>query len=125
MITGIHNLIYADDANAARSFFRDVLDWPYVDVHDGWLIFKAGPSEVGVHPASGVDKGEPWATTQHHELSLMCDDIDETVADLKSKGAEFAGPIEDAGFGRSASMKVPGAGDILLYEPRHPPAYNL
>jgi predicted enzyme related to lactoylglutathione lyase len=125
MITGMHVLIYADDADAARSFFRDVLDWPYVDAHGGWLIFRAGPAELGVHPTSGADTGEQWAASQHHEISLMCDDIEDTVADLQSKGAQFAGPIQDSGFGRTASMEVPGAGVILLYEPRHPVAYNL
>jgi catechol 2,3-dioxygenase-like lactoylglutathione lyase family enzyme len=114
MITAIHTLVYADDPEAARAFFRDVLDWPYVDAHDGWLIFKTGPSELGVHP------GQP-----HHEISLMCDDIEKTVADLQRKGVEFAGPIENSGFGRTASMKVPGAGDMLVYEPRHPIAHSL
>ena len=51
MITALHDLVYADDAEAARAFFRDVLGWPHVDVHDGWLIFRTGPSELGVHPA--------------------------------------------------------------------------
>ena len=53
MITGVHALVYADDPDAARAFFRDVLGWPYVDAHGGWLIFGTGPSELGVHPTSG------------------------------------------------------------------------
>jgi catechol 2,3-dioxygenase-like lactoylglutathione lyase family enzyme len=31
MITAVHALVYAEDAEAARAFFRDVLGWPYVD----------------------------------------------------------------------------------------------
>jgi len=50
MITAVHTLVYADDADAARAFFRDVLGWPHIDARDGWLIFKTGPSELGVHP---------------------------------------------------------------------------
>ena len=51
MITSIHNLIYSDDAQATRAFLRDVLGWEYVAEEFGndWLIFKSGPSEMGVH----------------------------------------------------------------------------
>ena len=55
----------------------------------------------------------------------MCDDIEATKAELERKGAEFTGTIEDMGFGLAIMLKVPGADDILLYEPRHPTAYNL
>jgi predicted enzyme related to lactoylglutathione lyase len=117
MITSVHTLVYADDADAARAFFRDVLGWPHVDAGDGWLIFKTGPSELGVHPAGDQPP--------HHEISLMCDDIEKTVAELSAKGVEFAGGITDLDFGRIVMMKVPGAGDILVYESRHPSAHDL
>jgi catechol 2,3-dioxygenase-like lactoylglutathione lyase family enzyme len=122
MITGTHASIYAEDAAAARAFFRDVLELPNIDVHDGWLIFKMPPAELGVHPA-----GEPGSLspTGHQELYLMCDDIDATMAELEAKGVEFAGPIESAGFGRLIRLRVPGAGEIGLYQPRHPTAYDL
>jgi predicted enzyme related to lactoylglutathione lyase len=121
MITGVHALVYADDAEAARAFFRDVLEWPYVDAHDGWLIFRTGPSELGVHPTSGGQDGEAeaWHTAQHHEVTLMCDDIKATVAALEARGAQFTHEIKDQGFGLTTMLKVPGAGDVMLYEPRH------
>jgi catechol 2,3-dioxygenase-like lactoylglutathione lyase family enzyme len=112
----MHSLVYADDAEAARAFFRDVLGWPYVDTHGGWLIFRSGPSELGVHPTAGP---------LHHELSLVCDDIETTVAELGAKGAEFAGAVSDQGFGLTIMLKIPGAGEMMLYQPRHPPAYSL
>jgi hypothetical protein len=55
----------------------------------------------------------------------MCDDIEATVAELGAKGVEFTSPIESQGFGRMAHLRVPGAGEIGLYEPRHPVAYDL
>jgi predicted enzyme related to lactoylglutathione lyase len=125
MITAVHALVYADDAEAARAFFRDVLGWPHIDAGDGWLIFKTGPSELGVHPTSDDRGGAAWSTSQHHEISLMCDDIVTTVAELKAKGAEFASEISDRGFGLTTMLKIPGAGEAMLYQPHHPPAYSL
>ncbi len=125
MITAVHTLVYADDAEAARAFFRDVLDWPHVDANGGWLIFRTGPSELGVHPTSGDHGGQAWSTPQHHEISLMCDDIAGTVAELKSKGACFAGEIREQAFGMTATVLIPGAGEMTLYQPKHPVAYDL
>ncbi len=55
----------------------------------------------------------------------MCDDIEGTVADLKDKGVEFTTPVESQGFGLIARFKIPGAGEIGLYQPRHPTAHDL
>jgi hypothetical protein len=69
--------------------------------------------------------GDAGAVPIHHEVSLMCDDIEATVAELRMKGAEFSGEIGDRGFGLAINIKMPGAGEILLYQPRHPLAYEL
>ena len=55
----------------------------------------------------------------------MCDDIEQTVTELKAKGVAFAGGISNRGFGLVATMKIPGAGEMTLYQPRHPIAHNL
>jgi predicted enzyme related to lactoylglutathione lyase len=124
MITAVHTLVYADDADAARAFFRDVIGWAHVDAHGGWLIFKTGPSELGVHPAATHPAGEAGPPSQRHEISLMCDDIEATVAELRAKGAEFTGETADRGFGLTAMLKIPGAGEMMLYQPKYPPAYG-
>jgi catechol 2,3-dioxygenase-like lactoylglutathione lyase family enzyme len=125
MITGTHAILYAEDAERARAFFRDVLDLPYVDAHDGWLIFQLPPAELGVHPAAASDDPGAGAPSGHHELYLMCDDIEATVADLTARGVEFTSPIENQGFGLLARLRVPGAGEIGIYQPRHPTAHDL
>ena len=116
MITSVHTIVYASDADQARAFFRDVLGLPNVDARDGWLIFKLPPAELAVHPAA--DGGR-------HELYLMCDDIAATMADLEAKGAEFTSPVTEQGFGLVTSIAVPGGGELGLYEPRHRTAYDL
>jgi len=120
MITGTHAIIYAQDAERARAFFRDVLDLPFVDSGGGWLIFRLPPAELGIHPTEGGA-----AASGRHELYLMCDDIEATVADLGGAGVEFTEPIADRGFGLMATLRVPGAGEIGLYQPKHPTAYDI
>jgi predicted enzyme related to lactoylglutathione lyase len=119
VITAAHAVLYADDPDRARAFFRDVLGMPNVDIHGGWLIFKLPPAELGVHPA-----GET-SPSGHHELFLMCDDIDRTVTDLTARGVAFSAPITTARFGRMTRMRIPGGGDIGLYQPSHATAYDL
>lgn len=115
MIAGAHALIFADEAPAARAFFRDVLGLPFVDNGDGWLIFALPPAELGIHPAPGSS-----GDAGRHELFLMCHDIERTVEELKQKGVEFEEPISDEGFGLLISLKIPGgAGTIGLYQPKH------
>jgi catechol 2,3-dioxygenase-like lactoylglutathione lyase family enzyme len=114
VIAGVHALLYADDAEAARAFLRDVLGLDSVPAHEGWLIFALPPAELGVHPTQGNDRrpGE-------HQLWLMCHDIHRTAADLEARGVELASPISDEGFGLITSIAVPGAGEIGLYQPKH------
>ena len=111
MITGAHAIVYSRDADADRAFFRDVLGFPSVDAGGGWLIFALPPAELAAHPADAGGR---------HELYLMCDQIESTVADLKAKGVEFTAPVSAAGFGLLTSLKLPGGGELGLYEPRHP-----
>jgi predicted enzyme related to lactoylglutathione lyase len=120
VITSVHSIIYASDAERARAFFRDVLELPHVDAHDGWLIFKLPPGEVAVHPESG-----PGAPSGRHELYLMCDDISQTVEELTARGAEFTSPVTRTNFGQLTSIRIPGGGEIGLYEPSHRTAYDL
>ena len=115
MISGTHTIIFAEDAERAREFVRDVLGFDAVDAGDGWLIFALPPGELAVHPGSGWGRGQG-----HHALFLMCHDIEATVQRLRAKGVEFVSPIEDEGWGRIARFRLPGAGEIGIYQPQHP-----
>jgi predicted enzyme related to lactoylglutathione lyase len=113
MIAATHTLIFSDDAAATRAFLRDIVGWDNVDAGDGWLIFALPPAELGVHPA---DDRRPSGT---HALSLMCHDIEATMLELEAKGAEFTMPVTEAGYGLVTTMKIPGGGEIGLYQPKH------
>jgi catechol 2,3-dioxygenase-like lactoylglutathione lyase family enzyme len=111
VITGGHTIIFTRDAEADRAFFRNVLDLPSVDAGGGWLIFALPPAELAAHPSDG---------DAHHELYLMCDDVRATVEELRGKGVELTKEISDEGFGLITALRLPGGGELALYEPRHP-----
>lgn len=110
MITGVHAIIFGNDAARAREFLRDVLQLESVDAGDGWLIFALPPAELAAHPTD---------ERPHHELYLMCDDIYATVAELTAKGVEFTREVTEAGFGLITAFAIPGGGELALYEPKH------
>jgi predicted enzyme related to lactoylglutathione lyase len=111
MITGVHAIVFTPDPEALRAFLRDVLELPAVDAGGGWLIFALPPAELAAHPSDGDGR---------HELYLMCDDIEATVAELRTKGAEIARPVSNEGFGLITAITLPDGGELGLYEPRHP-----
>lgn len=115
MIAGAHTIVFAEDAEAAHAFFRDVLGFPAVDAGEGWLIFALPPGALAAHPGPGWGRA-----VGDHELFFMCHDIEGTVAELERKGAEFVAPIADEGYGLMTRLRIPGGGEIGLYEPRHP-----
>jgi predicted enzyme related to lactoylglutathione lyase len=115
VIDGVHALLFADDAGAARAFLRDVLGLDSVDAGGGWLIFALPPAELAVHPTDGNERA-----AGEHQLYLMCRDIRRTAADLEARGVELTGPISEQRFGLVTSIRVPGGGELGLYQPAHP-----
>jgi predicted enzyme related to lactoylglutathione lyase len=113
VFTGAHAIVFAEDPEAARAFFAEALSLRAVDAGGGWLIFALPPAELACHPTAPDDGGR-------HELYLMCDDVEATVAELETKGVEFVAPISDQAFGRMTRMRVPGGGELGLYQPTHP-----
>jgi hypothetical protein len=118
MITGVHAIMYAKDADATRKFLREVLELPNVDGGRGWLIFALPPAEIAAHPVE--NEGD-----EEHELFLMCDNLKTTMAELSKKGIEFVGGVNEQRWGLLATLRVPGGGTMCLYEPRHPTAIGL
>jgi len=119
VINAAHVVIYTQDAEADRAFFRDVLGLPWVDAGQGWLIFALPPAELGIHP---TDEGA-WpgsdALKGRHQLYLMCDDVEATVQELKNKGVQFTDAVQDVGWGKLTALKLPGGSGLYLYQPKH------
>ena len=112
-VIGAHALLHTPQAAPLRALLRDAVGWKHVDAGEGWLIFALPPAELGVHPTDGAAR---------HELSLICDDVAATAAELRGKGVEVRDEPEDLGFGVGVMLVLPGGVEVLLYEPRHPTA---
>lgn len=108
-------MFYSSDANGLRDFLRDKLGFKATDIGGGWLIFDVPEADIGCHPAS-EEHGAPSGT---HDISFYCDDIEQTVTELKMRGVEFKGEIEDHGYGLVTYFYVPGNFTIQLYQPRY------
>ena len=115
MIKGVHTMFYSSDADGLRTFLRDKLGLKANDIGDGWLIFDLPEADMGCHP-SNMKKGAPSGT---HDISFYCDNIEQTVKELKEKGVKFKGEIEDHGYGLVTFFKVPGNFYIQLYQPKY------
>lgn len=114
MITGAHAILFSADAAVDRAVLAELLRGQRsVDAGGGWLILALPPAEVAVHPTDGPPQ---------HELYLMCDDIEATVADLTARGVAVEGGVSDQGWGLLTTIRLPGGGALGLYEPRHPVA---
>ncbi|HWD09477.1 MAG TPA: ATP-binding cassette domain-containing protein [Actinomycetota bacterium] len=110
-VNGVHVVLFSPEAEALRAQIRDVFGWSNVDLHDGWLIFAVPPAELAVHPGEA-----------HHELSLICRDLDGTLADLRAKGVEVVGDPVERSFGRAVTLRLAGGVEVLLYQPNYPTA---
>jgi hypothetical protein len=109
-VTGIHAIVFTPAVAEVRAFFRDALGLPNVDAGDGWLIFALPPAELAVHPAD----------VPSHELYLMCDDIEATLASFERNGVEVRRPVREEAWGSVTEIVLPGGTDLAIYQPKHP-----
>jgi hypothetical protein len=113
MIRGVHAMLYSSKANDLRDFIKDKLRLPFTDVGQGWLIFDLAEGDIGCHPT----EGDPPSGT--HSVSFYCDDLEKTVADLKSRGVTFDDAIADHGYGLVIHLTMPGGVKLQIYQPRY------
>ena len=113
MIFGSHIVLLSSDADADRAFLSDVLGFDHVDAGGGWLIFGLPPAEAAVHPAEA-----PAA-----ELYFMCDDLAADMRSLAAKGVQLS-QVEEARWGSVTKIRLPGGGEVGLYQPRHAAMVN-
>ena len=102
-------MFYTPQAEALRAFFRDKLQFPFVDTGGGWLIFDVAEVEVGCHPAQ----------TRFHGISFYCDDLSKSISKLERRGVEFTSDVREEEWGRVTRFRLPGGDEAELYEPKY------
>ena len=117
MIRGMHAMFYSSQADALRTFLKDKLGLSGTDVGGGWLIFDAPEADLGIHPTDPADDKEPPSGTA--DISFYCDNIEQTVSELQSRGVEFTQEVKDHGYGFVTYFKVPGDFKVQLYQPKY------
>ncbi len=122
MIFGAHVLLFSDNPEADRAFFRDVLGFRHVDAGEGWLIFALPPAETAFHPLDGhTGHRHGGRELLGAVLYLMCDDLEATIKSLTAKKV-VCSPVEKANWGSKTTFRLPGGGEIGVYQPSHPMA---
>jgi hypothetical protein len=125
MITGAHFLLYSTSPEADRAFLGDVLELPFADIGEGWLIFALPAAEMAVHPSEDAFvQGHADVKMLGTVLYLMCDDVRATIVSLAAKGVT-CGPVTEAEWGIATSIPLPSGGSIGLYQPTHPTALGM
>ncbi len=113
MIYGSHFVVFSTDAEADRAFLADVLGFEHVDAGGGWLIFGLPPAEAAIHPAEASGA----------EMYLMCDDLAAEMQTLADRGVQCS-EVEEARWGSVSKIRLPGGGEVGLYQPRHAAMVN-
>ena len=122
MIFGAHVLLYSENPEADRAFFRDVLGFRNVDAGEGWLFFALPPAEAAFHPSDGQGgQGHAGRELLRSVLYLMCDDLEATIKSLRAKKV-VCSPVEKASWGTKTTLRLPSGGEVGLYQPSHPMA---
>ena len=108
-------MLYSQDADADRAFFRDVLGFASVDAGHGWLIFALPPAEAAFHPSEA---------NHRPEFYFLCGDLQAEMAALRAKGIECS-EVTEARWGTVTKIRLPGGGEVGLYQPKHATALAL
>jgi predicted enzyme related to lactoylglutathione lyase len=73
----------AQDLERARSFYAEKLGLEPAEERPGGLLYRMGSGEFGVFQSAGAPSGD------HTQMAFEVEDIEATVAELKSRGVVF------------------------------------
>jgi len=122
MFSGAHILLYSEEADADRDFFRDVMGFSSIDAGSGWLIFKLPPAELALHPKnSETGPGHAMIAAQ---LYFMCEDLPATIKKLAAKSVRCT-PTSTERWGIRTTIVLPSGAEVGLYQPTHPTAIHM
>src|SRR5256886_14223315 len=107
-------VLYSEDLDRARAFYRDVLGLPLL-LDEGHVIhFDAGTIRLAIHRCPPGQRRE----APEGFLVFGVEDLAAVHEALRLRGAEFLGPPANRPYGRVAYLRDPEGHEIgLLQEP--------
>lgn len=125
-VTGIGGVFFkADDVARMRTWYRDTLGLP---IGEGdWWMFEWRDRENAERVGSTVWSLFPADTTYFDPgksplmVNYRVDDLEGLLAELRGKGVEVIGQIEEQEYGRFGWVLDPEGNKIELWEPRGEP----
>ena len=100
-------------------------EWAASNTAKARAVSSSGPARAS--SASTPQKeweGKLYESPRHHQISFVADDLAATVRDLEAKGAGFTSEVVEEVFGLTITLAVPGADDIMIYQPSYTPAFD-
>jgi catechol 2,3-dioxygenase-like lactoylglutathione lyase family enzyme len=95
IIADVYGKLPAQNVERARAFYADKLGLTPYREHADHLYYEVGGTTFIIFPSAGAPSGT------HDQLGLIVDDVESTVARLRSKGVTF----EDYPAPAGATMK--------------------
>src|SRR5207247_11344956 len=105
-------VLYSEDLDRARAFYRDVLGLPLL-LDEGHVIhFDAGTVRLAIHRCPPGERRRP----PEGFLVMGVKDLGIAYDELRRRGAEFLGPPSSRPYGRVAYLHDPEGHEIALLE---------
>jgi predicted enzyme related to lactoylglutathione lyase len=106
--------LYSKDPERAGQFYRDVLQMRQIE-HGRVNSFDGGGLRLSIHPAP--DSASTVPTGESFLAFYVKNGIEQRFEELKRRGVNFVGGIEDDPFGKTAHFKDPDGHEIFLWQP--------
>ncbi|SNB47750.1 VOC family protein [Geobacter sp. DSM 9736] len=115
MIDKMKNIVvFVKDFEAAKHFYKEVLQLPLVQESMAIMEFFPGPTTLGI--AMAMHEAAMPLVGRHTGITLTVKDIDEYCRRLSEAGVEFAEPLEKTPWGKMAVVKDPDGNQFALVE---------
>ncbi len=109
MIIGAHMMVQSKNEAVDKAFFAKVLKLPFVDAGNGRLVFGTPSADIMLRESD---------ENSVHQLFLICDDIEDFVAEMAQHGVAHTPPV-NRGWGTITEITLPGGGKLSAYQPHH------
>jgi len=107
-------VIFVRDFEAAKRFYREMLNLPLANESTMMLEFFPGGTTLGV--ATAMHEAAYPLVGRHTGVTLRVTDIEDLCQRLTAAGVPFAEPLEHSPWGKMAVVQDPDGNQIALVD---------